>query len=97
MGSDCTSSWLFLTFYFRMKTGFDWPSCFREDVKAWTDRQKDHYANMSIQYAVILKGCKNENFEMKQNDCLFLYFARNINGGYTLEPPHSNEYHQSMF
>ena len=36
---------------------------------------------------------------MKKND-IFLFFAQNIDCGYTLEPPHrggSNEYPQSMF
>ena len=44
-------------------------------------------------------GCKNENFHQKSFD-IFLTFAQNIDGGYTLEPPRrggSNEYPQSMF
>ena len=58
-----------------------------------------HYANMSVQYAAIFHGCKNDNFQMKIFD-IFLIFAQNIDCGYTLEPPQrggSNEYPQSMF
>ena len=54
-----------------------------------------------MQYTAIFYGCKNENFQMKNNNCdTFLIFAQNINRGYTLEPPQwsdSNEYPQSMF
>ena len=42
---------------------------------------------------------KIENFQLKIFD-IFLIFARNIDCGYTLEPPRqggSNEYPQSMF
>ena len=31
-------------------------------------------------------GCKNGNFQMKHCD-IFLIFAKNIDRGYTLEPP----------
>ena len=58
-----------------------------------------HYANMSVQYTAIFHGCKNDNFQMKIFD-IFLFFAQNIDCGYTLEPPQrggSNEYPQSMF
>ena len=49
-----------------------------------------HYANMPIQYAVIFKGCKNDNPLMKTLD-IFLIFAQNIDCGYP-----SNAYPQSM-
>ena len=58
-----------------------------------------HYENMSMQYTVIFKVVKNENFQWKFFD-IFLIFAQNIDCGYTLEPPRrggSNEYPQSMF
>ena len=43
-----------------------------------------HYENTPMQYAVIFKGCKNGNFQMKNCD-IFLIFAQNIDSGYTLE------------
>ena len=52
-----------------------------------------------MQYTVIFKIVKNENFQKKMFD-MFLIFAQNIYCGYTLEPPRrggSNEYPQSMF
>ena len=58
-----------------------------------------HYDNTPMQYTAIFHGCKNVNFQMN-NSNIFLIFARNIDCGYTLEPPHlggSNEYPQSMF
>ena len=42
---------------------------------------------------------KNDNFQMNICD-IFLIFAQNIDGEYTLEPPYcggSNEYPQSLF
>ena len=50
-----------------------------------------------MQYTEIFKVVKNENFQKKKMD-VFLIFAQNIDGGYTLEPPQrggSNEYPQS--
>ena len=58
-----------------------------------------HYENMPIQYIEIFKIVENENFYRK-NLIFFLFFAQNIDCGYTLEPPRrggSNEYPQSMF
>ena len=58
-----------------------------------------HYENLSMQYTEILKVLKKENFQQKIFD-IFLIFARNIDCGYTLEPPRrggSNEHTQSMF
>ena len=52
---------------------------------------------MHMQYASIFKGCKNDNFLMKNCD-IFLIFAQNRDCG--LEPlikGGSNEYPQSMF
>ena len=52
-----------------------------------------------MQYTVIFKVVKNENFQWKYFD-IFLIFAQNIDCGYTLEPPRrggSNEYPQFMF
>ena len=46
-----------------------------------------HYENTPIQYTIILPGCKNDYFQMKNCD-IFLIFAQNIDFGYTLEPPH---------
>ena len=45
-----------------------------------------HYDNTPIQYTVIIHGCKNDNFQMK-NCNIFHIFAQNIDCGYTLEPP----------
>ena len=52
-------------------------------------------------YSNILKILppKKENFQMKNSD-IFLISVRNIDCGYSLEPPRrggSNEYSQSMF
>ena len=53
------------------------------------------YANMPMQYAAIFKGRKNDNFLddnfFKMNGTV-LIFAENIDCGYTLEPPHSNDH-----
>ena len=54
---------------------------------------------MPMQYTLIFKVVKYENFQWKIFD-IFLIFAPNIDCGYTLEPPRrggSNEYPQSMF
>ena len=47
----------------------------------------------------LFMAAKNEKFQMKHMICL-LFFARNRDCGYPLEPPHrggSNGYPQSMF
>ena len=49
-----------------------------------------------MQYTAIFHGRKNVHFQMTIFN-IFLIFAQNIDCGYTLEPPHSNEYPQSMF
>ena len=49
--------------------------------------QVGHYESMPMQYTSIFHGCKNDNFQMKNCD-IFLIFAKNIDCGYTLEPPH---------
>ena len=57
-----------------------------------------HYENLPMQYTVF-SPVKIENFQWKIFD-IFLIFAQNIDGGYTLGPPRrggSNEYPQSMF
>ena len=38
-------------------------------------------------YTAIFHGCKNDNFQMKNCD-VFLSFAKNIDCGYSLEPPY---------
>ena len=53
-------------------------------------------------YSNILKISppKTESFQIKNSNIFFHIFARNIDCGYSLEPPHrggSNEYPQSMF
>ena len=45
-----------------------------------------HYENTPMQYTVILQGCKNYNFQLK-NYAYFHIFAQIIDCGYTLEPP----------
>ena len=40
-----------------------------------------HYANTPMQYTAIFHGCKNVNFQMKNN--IFLIFAQSIDCGYT--------------
>ena len=52
-----------------------------------------------MQYTVIFKVVKNENFQQNFFD-IFLISAQNIDCGYTLEPPRrggSYEYPQFMF
>ena len=52
-----------------------------------------------MQYTAFFHSCKNDNFQMKNNDICLIY-AQNIECGYTLEPPQlggSNEYLQSKF
>ena len=46
----------------------------------------DHYENTPMQYTVILHGCKDNNFQIKNCD-IFLILAVIIYRGYTLEPP----------
>ena len=41
------------------------------------------YANTPIQYTAIFNGCENGKFQMK-NYKIFLIFAQNIDGGYTI-------------
>ena len=53
-----------------------------------------HYANKPLQYADILKGCKNYNFLIKKM-IQFLIFAKNIDCRFSLR--RSKEYPQSMF
>ena len=45
-----------------------------------------HYESEPMQYTAIFHGCKNYKFQMKKVDN-FLIFAKNIDRGYTLEPP----------
>ena len=45
-----------------------------------------HYANTPMQYTAIFHCCKNVNFQMIFFN-IFLFFAQNIDCGYTLEPP----------
>ena len=50
-------------------------------------QEKWHYANTPMYYTASFHGCKNDNFQMKKYGS-FLIFAKNIDCGYTLEPPH---------
>ena len=55
---------------------------------------------MPMQYTEIFSPVKIENFQWKIFDIFLIFFAQNIDCGYTLEPPRrggSNEYPQSMF
>ena len=57
------------------------------------------YKNMPMQYTVIFKVVKYENFPSKVFD-IYLIFAQNINCGYMLKPAQRggfNEYPQTMF
>ena len=70
-----------------------------QPVRATQRYLSHHYENMPMQYTVIFKVVKNENFLWKSFDIFFM-FAQNIDCVYTLEPPRrggSNEYPQSMF
>ena len=40
-----------------------------------------------MQYIAIFHSCKKGNFQMKNFDIFLLFFAQNIDCGYTLEPP----------
>ena len=58
-----------------------------------------HYENLPMQYTKIFFQFKNRKFSSEKID-IFLIFAKNIDCGYTIEPPRrggSNEYLQSMF
>ena len=48
-----------------------------------------HNENMAMQYTEIFKIVKNKNFQWKFLD-IFLFFAQNIDCGYTLEPPRTH-------
>ena len=64
----------------------------------WIAR-RPHYENMPIQIYRKFYHQKMEIFRKKKSD-IFHISARNIDCGYSLEPPHrggSNEYPQSMF
>ena len=59
-----------------------------------------HFENKPKRYTEIFKVVKNENFLPRKFLLFFLFFAHNIDCGYTLEPPRqggSIEYPQSMF
>ena len=58
--------------------------------------ERVHYENTPMQYTAIFHFYENDYFQMKNCD-IFLIFAQNKDRGYTLEPPHSNEYPRSMF
>ena len=60
-------------------------SCLRHLAQYHPSNNVLHYENTPMQYAAILKGCKNGNFQMKNCD-IFLIFAQKIGCGYTLEP-----------
>ena len=45
-----------------------------------------HYENLPMQYTEIFLALKFENLQLKILD-IFLIFAKNIDCGYTLEPP----------
>ena len=67
--------------------------------KIYKDKRWTHYANMSVQYTANFNGFKNDNFQSKFSD-LFFTFAKNIDCGYMLEPPHrggSNKCPQFIF
>ena len=52
-------------------------------------RFSNHYENTPMQYTSLFHGCKNDNFQMNncdENCDIFLFFAHNIDRGYTLEP-----------
>ena len=55
--------------------------------REWRKVLSQHYANLSMQYTEIFHGCKNVNFQMKNNKKKILIFAQNIDCGYTLKPP----------
>ena len=40
-----------------------------------------------MQYTAIFTAVKNDKFQLKQKEDMFLIFAQNIDRGYTLEPP----------
>ena len=68
-------------------------------MSSLTTRVAIHYVNKSLLYTLMLNGCKNDNFQMKNCD-MFLIFSQNIKCWNTLEPQQrggSNEYAQSMF
>ena len=44
-------------------------------------------ANPPMQYTVNFNCCKDDNFQLKYFFIIFLFFAQNIDCGYTLELP----------
>ena len=44
-----------------------------------------HYENTPVENTANFNGCKNDNLQLI---LFFLIFAQNIDGEYTLEPPH---------
>ena len=50
-----------------------------------SDMIKTSNFHEGMQYAEIFRVCKNEYFQMKNDN--FLIFAQTIDSGYTLEPP----------
>ena len=74
---------------------FTYWTCKTQQRVKWCNNNE----NTPIKHTAIFHARKNDNFHLKIFD-YFLIFAKNIDCGYTLEPPHwggSNEYPQYMF
>ena len=58
-----------------------------QDFSIYDASNHCHYANMSMQYAAIVKGCKNGILDEKRERDIFyfsLFFAQKIDYGYRL-------------
>ena len=58
-----------------------WGRCALLKSSAVIIHQVNHFANTPMYYTAIFRGCKNDNFQMKNADS-FLIFAQNIDRGY---------------
>ena len=50
-------------------------------------RRPSRYANTPMQYTAIFHGCKNVNFPKIFLNIILIFAKKNIDCGYTLEPP----------
>ena len=63
-------------------------------------KYRTHYENTPIKIYRKISPPITENFQIKKTLIFFIFFARNIDCGYSVEPPRQgccNEYTQSMF
>ena len=89
----------FFFFFYKQQSALWYFFCNTVSSVAKEKGNNNHYENMPIQIYWKFYHQKNGIFQVKKSD-IFHISARNINYGYSLEPPRrggSNEYPQSMF